>query len=141
MVLTFNVTGKANAIEYKGKRVLISKNGGKTFKYSDNQRYRNITNRFKILLNKAIAEHNNTVDGVVEQKRKSEGVAPNDDLTKNIISNVKEKIETKSDEYQTITTREANKISIDTQEVRELSGYLNPIGSSDATIATLLQLT
>ena len=137
MVVTFNANGKANAIEYKGKRVIVSKNGGKTFQYSDNQRYRNKTNRFKILLNKAIDEHKNTPAGNVEQLLISEGVSPNDNLTNSIISNSKEKNESELDEFQTIITREAKNISIDKQDVRELGGSLNPIGTSDATIDSL----
>ena len=55
----------------------------------------------------------NTQEGVVEQHLTSECVAPNDDLTNNIISNINENIETELDEYQTIITREARKMSID----------------------------
>ena len=134
MVVTFNANGKVDGINYKGKKVVVSNDGGKTFKYSENKKYSNITNKFRILLNKAVNEHNNTPEGVVEQHLTSEGVAPNDDLTNNIISNINENIETELDEYQTIITREARKMSIDQQEVRELAVSLNPIGTSDATI-------
>ena len=115
MVVTFNANGKVDGINYKGKKVVVSNDGGKTFKYSENKKYSNITNKFRILLNKAVNEHNNTPEGVVEQHLTSEGVAPNDDLTNNIISNINENIETEVDQYQTIITREARKIYIDEQ--------------------------
>ena len=35
----------------------------KTFKYSANKDYSDITNKFRILFNKAVEEHNNTPDG------------------------------------------------------------------------------
>ena len=63
-------------------------------------------------------------------------MAPNDDLT-NIISNVNENIETKLDEYQTLITHETRNTSIDKQDVKELVGSLNPIGTSDDTIDSL----
>ena len=115
MVVTFNANRKADGINYKGKKVVASNDDGKTFKYSQNTKYSDITNRLKILLNKAINEHNNTPEGVVQQHLTSEGVAPNDDLTNNIISNINENIETELDEYQTIITREARKTYIDEQ--------------------------
>ena len=115
----------------------MSNVGGRTFKYSTNKKYSDTTNKFRILFNKAVEENNNAPDGVVEQHLASEGVTPNDDLTNNIISNINENIETELDEYQTIITREARKMSIDEQEVRELAGSLNPIGTSDATIDSL----
>ena len=137
MVVTFNVYGKADGINYKDKKVVVSNDGGKTFKYSQNKKYSDITNRFRILLNKAVNDHNNTPEGVVEQHLTSEGVAPNDDLTNNIISNINENIDTELDEYQTIITLEARKMSIDEQEIKELAGSLNPIGTSDAMIDSL----
>ena len=123
MVVTLNAKGKTDEINYKGKKVVVSNDGGKI-------------DKFKILLNKVANEHNNTPEGVVKQHLTSEGMAPNDDLT-NIISNVNENIETKLHEYQTIITCDERNISIDKQDVRKLAGSLNPIGTSDAMIDSL----
>ena len=56
MVVTFKAKGKADGINYKGKKVVVFNDVGKTFKYSENKKYCDLTNRFRILLNKAVNE-------------------------------------------------------------------------------------
>ena len=91
IVVTFNVKGKPNGINYAGKEVVVSNDGGKTLKYSANKDHSDITNKFRILFNKAVEQHNNTLDGVVEQYLVSEGVVPDNDLVDNILSNSSKK--------------------------------------------------
>ena len=63
MIVTFGVRGEPNGVEYKGVKVVVSRNEGKTFELSKNKKSSGGVSEFKRLMEKAREERNETSIG------------------------------------------------------------------------------
>ena len=109
--------GKINGATYKGKKILILKNG--KMEYSADKSKTQYVNEFKELLKKAYAEHQKTPAALVE---KHVGVDIPQYVMDDITSNVSERIET---EISDILSDLSNNVELTENELREFRGILD----------------
>ena len=114
--------GKINGALYKGKKILILKNG--KMEYSTDMSKVRYVNEFKELLKKAHAEHQKTPAALAE---KHVGVDLTQETMNDIIDNVSDRIESEIDDVvEGLTTN----TEITSNELRELRGILNVKGDA-----------
>jgi hypothetical protein len=122
---TSKKNGKINGALYKGKKILIMKNG--KMEYSTDMSKVRYVNEFKELLKKADKEHQKTPASLVEERV---GVDLTQETMDDIISNVSDRIGSEIDDaMEDITTN----TEITNNELRELRGILNVKGDAGAT--------
>ena len=116
LIFTTNKDNKINGATYKGKKILILKDG--ELRYSTDKTKAPLVNEFKELLRRADAEHQKTPTPIAEKRA---GV----DLTQNVMNNI---IEDVNDRIDSEIDRRFDKISSNTEitanELRELRGTL-----------------
>ena len=113
---TTDKDNKINGATYKGKKILILKDG--ELRYSTDKTKAPLVNEFKELLKKADAEHQKTPTPIAEKRA---GI----DLPQNVANNIKENVMNRiDDEIEKITKKKLPSIEIDENEVRELKSYL-----------------
>lgn len=122
--IIFGVDGNQNGIEYKGVKVVVTKNKGKTFEFSKNKNSSAAVAEYKNLMKEARKEHDETTGGQVDLELRNLGVTPNEELTQDIVSNVGAIIETEVEEREERYIRDASNISVSGQEVADLRGVL-----------------
>ena len=119
---TTGKNGKINGALYKGKKILIVKNG--KMEYSTDMSKVRYVNEFKELLKKAHGEHQKTPAALVERRV---GVDITQDTMDDIIDNVSDRIESEIDDVvEDFTTN----TEITNNELRELRGILNVKGDA-----------
>ena len=119
---TSKKNGKINGALYKGKKILILKNG--KMEYSTDISKVRYVNEFKELLKKAHAEHQKTPAALAE---KHVGVDLTQETMNDIIDNVSDRIESEIDDVvEDLTTN----TEITSNELRELRGILNVKGNA-----------
>ena len=109
--------GKINGATFKGKKILILKNG--KMSYSADKSKTPYVNEFKELLKKAYAEHQKTPAALVE---KHVGVNIPQYVMDDITSNVSDRIET---EISDILSDVRNNVELTENELREFRGILD----------------
>ena len=113
---TTNKDNKINGATYKGKKILILKDG--ELRYSTDKTKASLVNEFKELLRRAGAEHRKTPTPIAEKRA---GV----DLPQNVMNNI---IEDVNDRIDSEIDRRFDEISSNTEitanELRELRGTL-----------------
>ena len=114
--------GKINGATYKGKKILILKNG--KMGYSMDRSKRQYVNEFKELLKKAHIEHQKTPAALVE-KRVGVDIPQNvmDDISRNVSIRIETEISDRMEDLSTNT-------EITENELREFRGILNVKGDS-----------
>ena len=119
---TSKKNGKINGALYKGKKILIMKNG--KMEYSTDMSKVRYVKEFKELLKKAHAEHQKTPAALAE---KHVGVDITQDTMGDIIDNVSDRIESEIDDA---VEDLATNTEITNNELRELRGILNVKGDA-----------
>ena len=119
---TTGKNGKINGASYKGKKILIMKNG-KMERSTDKSKVRYV-NEFEELLKKAQAEHQKTPAALVERRV---GVDLTQETMNDIIDNVSDRIESEIDDVVEVFTTNTE---ITNNELRELRGILNVKGDA-----------
>ena len=116
VVFTTDKSNKINGATYKGKKILILKDG--KLIYSTDKTKAQLVNEFKELLKKADAEHRKTPTPIAEKRA---GV----DLPQNVMNSIMENvIGCINIEVNRIAEEILSGTEIDKDELRELRGYL-----------------
>ena len=125
---TTDKDNKINGATYKGKKILILKNGA--IRYSTDKTKASLVNEFKELLKRADIEHQKTPTPIAEKRA---GIDLPQNVMDNIIENVNERLESEIDER----VENIYNMEITTNELRELGGVLKPKGSDEVKIKFL----